>query len=43
MNGKKHEIQQSKNQPEEINHKSKNTIKSLQEEIHSLKEDIETL
>ena len=41
MNGKKHEIQQSKNQPEEINYKSKNTIKSLQEEIHSLKEDIE--
>ena len=40
MNNKRHEIQQNINQLEEINNEKENTIKSLQEQIQSLKEDI---
>ena len=34
-------LQQNKNQLEEINNEKENTIKSLEGQIHSLKEDIE--
>ena len=40
MNNKKYEIQQNINQIEEINNEKDNTIKSLQEQMQSLKEDI---
>ena len=41
MNNKKYEVQQNINQLEEANNEKGNTIKSLQEQTHSLKEDIE--
>ena len=40
MNNKKHEIQQNINQIEETNNEKGNTLKRIQEQMHSPKEDI---